>query len=79
MALKSNIIYFAFLSRAENEIEFREFLEIVAVILCSDIEIGPSTFHSAAKGHGVSAGYFSNSFFKYAICIERSKSGLTLP
>ena len=41
------------LSREEDESEYREFLEIVAVVLCSDIEIGPNTFHRAAKGHGV--------------------------
>ena len=40
--------------RAEDEAEFREFLETVAVVLCSDIEITPDTFHRAARGYGVS-------------------------
>ena len=41
--------------RAEDEAEFREFLETVAVVLCSDIEITSDTFHRAAKGYGVSS------------------------
>ena len=44
--------------RAEDEAEFREFLETVAVVLCSDIEITSDTFHRAAKGYGVSLFYF---------------------
>ena len=40
--------------RAEDEAEFREFLETVAVVLCSDIEISSDTFHRAARGYGVS-------------------------
>lgn len=43
-----------FIFRVEDESEFREFLDIVAVVLCSDIEISPNTFHKAARGHGVS-------------------------
>lgn len=39
--------------RAEDEAEFREFLETVAVVLCSDIEISSDTFHRAARGYGV--------------------------
>ena len=40
--------------RADEEAEFREFLETVAVVLCSDIEISSDTFHRAARGYGVS-------------------------
>ena len=52
-------IYF---HRAEDEAEFREFLETVAVVLCSDIEISSDTFHRAARGYGVSLFGFFNSF-----------------
>ena len=48
-----HILYFYYF-RAEDEAEFREFLETVAVVLCSDIEITPDTFHRAARGYGVS-------------------------
>ena len=40
--------------RLSEEAAYREFLDIVSVVLCSDIEIGPNTFHAAARGHGVS-------------------------
>ena len=52
-----------FLSRAEDEAEFREFLETVAVVLCSDIEISSDTFHRAARGYGVSYSLFFFCFF----------------
>ena len=52
LSYKFNITFFYF--RAEDEAEFREFLETVAVVLCSDIEITPDTFHRAARGYGVS-------------------------
>ena len=50
----TNFIVSFFYFRAEDEAEFREFLETVAVVLCSDIEITPDTFHRAARGYGVS-------------------------
>ena len=49
----NNLLSISF--RAEDEAEFREFLETVAVVLCSDIEITSDTFHRAAKGYGVSS------------------------
>ena len=56
---KVNINSYFYHFRAEDEAEFREFLETVAVVLCSDIEITPDTFHRAARGYGVS---FSSGF-----------------
>ena len=50
----TNFIFSFSYFRAEDEAEFREFLETVAVVLCSDIEITPDTFHRAARGYGVS-------------------------
>ena len=52
ISYKFHSLFFYF--RAEDEAEFREFLETVAVVLCSDIEITPDTFHRAARGYGVS-------------------------
>ena len=46
--------YFFFVFRSEEESEFREFVDTVAVVLCSDIEITPDIFHRAARGYGVS-------------------------
>lgn len=41
--------------RSEEEIEFLEFVDTVAVVLCSDIEhISPDIFHRASRGYGVS-------------------------
>ena len=50
--LKTRLIFLCF--RSEEESEFREFLETVAVVLCSDIDITPDIFHRAARGYGVS-------------------------
>jgi len=49
---KWQVLFLCF--RSEEESEFREFLETVAVVLCSDIEITPDIFHRAARGYGVS-------------------------
>ncbi len=42
--------------RIEDEADYREFLESVASVLCSEGEIGPAAFHKASRGNGVSRG-----------------------